>query len=471
MADQEKNGVFEYTDEEGNKVKLYPNTKTDTTLTEEGTPADAAAVGEALGNVIATHGYGNVIFDSDDINTWTSAGCYFANSSTTNIPEGGDGWGTVIILSGESGATTRLIQLYHLWNNGLVIFYRVLNDTTWSDWNELVNLNSSQALTNKTYNGYTLAAACARGVDTAATSGSTNLITSGAMYTALASKASLGSTAYFAGVFLGSATNATPYIYTENNNINFRYVDSNGNTNYNNVRQMVEQISAKLPLSGGTMTGILAMNHQYLYLGRSGTSGFICSRNAANQIGIGAYYGGTLREALLLQLSSASAGQFFPGVDASFNLGISSYRWQAVYSGTSTIVTSDRTKKKEIVDLDDVETTEFIMGLKPSSYKFIDGTSDRTHYGLIAQDVEELLDTLNMDSKDFAGFIKSPRQIMVEKTLEDGTTTSELEEVPDEYDYSLRYEEFIAPLIKMVQMQQNEIQSLKEEIAAIKSSL
>ena len=50
-------------------------------------------------------------------------------------------------------------------------------------------MSDTQALTNKTYNGYTLGAACAKGVDTTATSGSTNLITSGAMYTALAGKA------------------------------------------------------------------------------------------------------------------------------------------------------------------------------------------------------------------------------------------------------------------------------------------
>ena len=47
----------------------------------------------------------------------------------------------------------------------------------------LVTTTGSQALTNKTYNGYTLAAACAKGVDTSVTSGSTstNLPTSQAV--------------------------------------------------------------------------------------------------------------------------------------------------------------------------------------------------------------------------------------------------------------------------------------------------
>ena len=58
----------------------------------------------------------------------------------------------------------------------------------YSNSKQAVNLSDSQALTNKTYNGYTLGAACAKGVSTAPTSESTNLITSGAMYTALNEK-------------------------------------------------------------------------------------------------------------------------------------------------------------------------------------------------------------------------------------------------------------------------------------------
>lgn len=55
----------------------------------------------------------------------------------------------------------------------------------YSDGKQVVNLSGSQALTNKTYNGYTLAAACAKGVVTSIASGNTNLPTAGAVYTAL----------------------------------------------------------------------------------------------------------------------------------------------------------------------------------------------------------------------------------------------------------------------------------------------
>ena len=49
----------------------------------------------------------------------------------------------------------------------------------------VVDASSSQALTNKTYNGYTLGAACAKGVATTVTSGSSSLVTSGAVYSAI----------------------------------------------------------------------------------------------------------------------------------------------------------------------------------------------------------------------------------------------------------------------------------------------
>lgn len=52
----------------------------------------------------------------------------------------------------------------------------------YSDSKQVVNLSGSQALTNKTYNGYTLGAACAKGVDTTPTANSSNLITSGAVH-------------------------------------------------------------------------------------------------------------------------------------------------------------------------------------------------------------------------------------------------------------------------------------------------
>ena len=95
----------------------------------------------------------------------------------------------------------------------------------------------------------------------------------------------------------------------------------------------------------------------------------------------------------------------------------------------------------------------------------LDGTSGRTHYGFIAQDIEELMNTLNMDSSDFAGFIKSPKKNIRYEDENGNKLKKPVEEViENEYDYALRYDEFIAPLIKVVQEQQKTIEQQQRMI-------
>lgn len=172
-----------------------------------------------------------------------------------------------------------------------------------------------------------------------------------------------------------------------------------------------------------------------------------------------------------------------PASDCGANLGIASKRWTNIYAATSAISTSDRNKKTNINVLDEELTKHFIRGLMPYSYKMIDGTSDRTHTGLIAQDIEELLNKLNIDTKDFAGFIKSPRTREIEEQVldekgkpvldENGNekTKVRVETIQGEYDYALRYEEFISPLIRFVQLQDKDISELKETIKQQQQSI
>lgn len=172
-----------------------------------------------------------------------------------------------------------------------------------------------------------------------------------------------------------------------------------------------------------------------------------------------------------------------PATDSRTSLGIASKRWTNIYAATSAISTSDRNKKTNINALDDELTKRFIRGLIPYSYKMVDGTSDRTHTGLIAQDIEELLNQLDIDTKDFAGFIKSPRTKEIEEQVldeegkpvldENGNekTKVRVETIECEYDYALRYEEFISPLIKFVQLQDKEISEMKETLKQQQQSI
>ena len=52
MATIEKTGVLTSIDDNGNTIEMYPEVKTDATLSVSGKAADAAAVGKALGNKI-----------------------------------------------------------------------------------------------------------------------------------------------------------------------------------------------------------------------------------------------------------------------------------------------------------------------------------------------------------------------------------------------------------------------------------
>lgn len=134
----------------------------------------------------------------------------------------------------------------------------------------------------------------------------------------------------------------------------------------------------------------------------------------------------------------AITGNLIPNSDSRYSCGASWFRWVDVYATNGTIVTSDRTQKKDIsYDLD--RYGALFDRLRPVSYKLINGQSGRTHLGLIAQDVEAALGECGLTDMDFAGLIRSPR--------EDGG-----------YDYALRYGEIIAMLIR-------EVQELKRRIS------
>lgn len=172
-----------------------------------------------------------------------------------------------------------------------------------------------------------------------------------------------------------------------------------------------------------------------------------------------------------------------PAGNATQSLGTSSNRFSTVYAAAPVISTSDKNKKHDIKMLNDETVTKIIRDCIPKSYKFDDGTSGRTHYGLIAQDIEKLLDKLGIDTKDFAGFIKSPRTKEIEEVVldeegkpvldENGNekTKVRVETIKGEYDYALRYEEFISPLIRFVQLQDKKISEMKETLKQQQQSI
>ena len=100
---------------------------------------------------------------------------------------------------------------------------------------------------------------------------------------------------------------------------------------------------------------------------------------------------------------------YYPELDNTYDLGGSpggvDRLWREVYSTNSAINTSDRHKKKEIVEIDTKEALDTINRLKPVKYKWKENQSNRTHLGYIAQDV---LSSNVLGLKDnFAGYVKT----------------------------------------------------------------
>jgi len=146
-------------------------------------------------------------------------------------------------------------------------------------------------------------------------------------------------------------------------------------------------------------------------------------------------------------------------LNGSGNLGNSSYKFGEVWASDGTINTSDRNTKNTIQNSD--LGLDFILKLTPVSYKKNEGTSGRTHYGLISQDVEDVLADIGKTGKDFAGFCKD-KKFKIENDADGNDVKTEL----DGYDYSLRYDQFISPLVKAVQELSAENTALKARLDA-----
>jgi len=125
-------------------------------------------------------------------------------------------------------------------------------------------------------------------------------------------------------------------------------------------------------------------------------------------------------------------------------------RWADVHADNGTIQTSDRNEKESITATD--LGLEFVKKLTPVSFKRKGKT--RTHYGLIAQDVETVITDLGKTTTQFAPLIKTD--------ISENQDGSEIR-------YGLRYEEFLSPLIKAVQELSTEVETLKTKVAALEA--
>ncbi len=171
------------------------------------------------------------------------------------------------------------------------------------------------------------------------------------------------------------------------------------------------------------------------------------------------------------------SGGFRPGSSDNKDLGYSTRLWDDFYQSGSHVTSSDERRKENIADSS--LGLSFLNQLRPVQYKLKDYTvpevlykeSDnipedkevgdvwieeremvysRTHYGLIAQEVEQVLEDNEISTNDFAPFIKSP--------ILDGDTEGE---PTGDHFYGLGYIEFISILIKAVKELSSKVEALE----------
>lgn len=188
----------------------------------------------------------------------------------------------------------------------------------------------------------------------------------------------------------------------------------------------------------------------YTYTSTTGTSGVTMypSHNISQVVSWteGGSYGTSLSKSIITIDNSNTAlyslGSLFPR-DANCLLGDGSHKWGLIAAESSIITTSDKRFKNSISELS-LKYDEFFDMIKPVSYKFNNGSSDRLHTGFIAQEIEKSLYEAGLTTKDFAGLCI------------------------DDVSYSLRYEEFIALNTSQIQKLKSRVSELEKQIKELK---
>ena len=164
---------------------------------------------------------------------------------------------------------------------------------------------------------------------------------------------------------------------------------------------------------------------------------------------------------------SGNAGLYFAGriqptdhtgdrSDNTVDLGSSSFRFDDIYATNGTIQTSDRNEKQDIAELSDAEQRVAVAakGLM-RKFRWKDAVAEkgdeaRTHFGIIAQDLQAAFADEGLDAGDYAMFISTtwwetqtevPAVEAVAEVLDDdGNVVTEAVEAADAYTRTDTYE-------------------------------
>ena len=170
------------------------------------------------------------------------------------------------------------------------------------------------------------------------------------------------------------------------------------------------------------------------------------------------YNGGSDTKSVRIFNAGTEASSYLTNCEFSlWGTGSVKYNWTVkgtIYGNVSS--DSDRNVKKDIRVLDIEDSAQFIYSLIPSEFRFKDGTSNRLHHGLIAQEVKE-----SMGDSDWGLFIdKKVGDENYNEIAVDDLTGEKTQLLTARY--ALRYDELIADLIATVQSLNNRLKALEQ---------
>lgn len=138
------------------------------------------------------------------------------------------------------------------------------------------------------------------------------------------------------------------------------------------------------------------------------------------------------------------------GIDGHTTTTVLSGKEVRLHTTSGATVTSDKRLKNSFKPLDEFDGV--YMDIEPCAFKYNNGTSGRYHFGVTAQNVKESFEKHGYTMQDFGGFVQ----------MSDSPENEDFCGIDDPM--GIIYTEFVMWNMRKIQMQQEEIDSIKKEI-------
>jgi len=252
------------------------------------------------------------------------------------------------------------------------------------------------------------------------------------------------------------------------------HVATTGTTSYQTIGAGADDFI----INGGSTTSAAGMTIRSDYQAGSGNGQWYISFDNKEENFRGGFYYNDAAEEMAIRVRGGNRFYFktntglYPNETDNDSCGKSGNIWEDVWATNTSIQTSDERLKDNITDAS--LGLGFINRLRPVSYKWKDRTDTypvdkegqivegefygkektfkRTHYGLVAQEVEQVLTDIGMTTEQFAPIVISPNN-------DDDTLEEAIEK--EDITYSMRYGEYVSILIKAVQELSAKVEALE----------